>query len=313
MRRGRIALCVDGPTASNPELIGLDGESLQSQPWLDVFVTGEEARKAISGNDDIGEAWVASSEDVDPINLAATLKADRPDLVVRLLAFERCGSLRSRAHTASIDEVLECSAFARCYADAKSRISKADDTGPAAGKPVAAEELAAVAVEKEGSDKRAVQAPLALPATGLQMARLSTATQSRGFVMPVVSGSGGAGKSTVAVVGAFIACAMGYRTLLLDYDLQFGDVAILAGAEGALGIDEALSRPDRLEQELALNRNPMVLAAPARLEAADGARLAAHRGRAFRGLRRRHSQHGGGVGRLPCSAARAQLGSAVSG
>ena len=46
MMDGRIALCVDELTCCNPELIGLDGESLESQAWLDVFVSAEEARNA---------------------------------------------------------------------------------------------------------------------------------------------------------------------------------------------------------------------------------------------------------------------------
>ena len=87
--------------------------------------------------------------------------------------------------------------------------------------------------------------------------------------MPVVSGSGGAGKSSVAVLAAYIARSMGYKTLLLDYDLQFGDAALMAGMEDALAIDRAIAHRDRLAQETA--RNPMftVLAAPERLEQSE--------------------------------------------
>ena len=48
---------------------------------------------------------------------------------------------------------------------------------------------------------------------------------------PVVSGSGGAGKSTVSVLSALIAQRMGYNTLLLDFDLQFGDAPALMGVQ----------------------------------------------------------------------------------
>ena len=234
MMAARVALCLDDAMRQDPGLIGLDGESLESQAWLDVFLSGEEARRALSQNEAIEEAWVVASDDVEPINLAATLKADRPDLNVKLVAFEGCGSLYSRAHTALIDEVVDNPAFVRCYTLAKSGYS---ETG--------------VALRSE--PKR----PVAI------------AKASRAFLLPVVSGSGGAGKSSVSVVGAHIARAMGYRTLLLDYDLQFGDVAVMAGVENALTVDEAISRPDRLDQELKRDPGFAVIAAPPRLEAAE--------------------------------------------
>lgn len=230
----RIALCLDEATRQNPETIGLDGERFESRDWLGVFVSGEDARKALSVDESFGEAWVVSSNDVEPINLAATLKADRPSLKVKLIAFERCGSLCSRAHTALIDEVVDGPSFVRCYSNAKKRFAASTDVA--------------------GYMPDDVRSPV---------------NARRAFLLPVVSGSGGAGKSSVSVVGAHIARAMGFRTLLLDYDLQFGDVAVLAGADNALAIDEAIAHPDKLERELLRNPGFAVLAAPARLEAAE--------------------------------------------
>ena len=43
----QVALCVDEVTCQNPALIGLDGELLEAQTWLDVFASGEAARKAM--------------------------------------------------------------------------------------------------------------------------------------------------------------------------------------------------------------------------------------------------------------------------
>lgn len=228
----RIALCVDEATCANPASIGLEGELLESQDWLALFTAGDAARREISADDGIEEAWVVSCDDVAPINLAASLKADRPDLHVQLVEFDGCGSLFSRAHTALIDEVHDRPAFVRAYAEAK-----------AAARPAAA--------------------PLAVPAP------VFTATAGRAFLMPVVSGSGGAGKSSVAVMAAFIAWERGCRTLLLDYDLQFGDTAIMAGVESPLAVDAALAHPERLEREMLKSPGLTVLAAPERLEAAD--------------------------------------------
>ncbi len=71
---------------------------------------------------------------------------------------------------------------------------------------------------------------------------------AKGFLLPVVSGSGGAGKSAVALLAAHAAQGLGLRTLLLDFDLQFGDMAQLMGVKKPLRIDEVLARPEHLAQ-----------------------------------------------------------------
>ena len=98
------------------------------------------------------------------------------------------------------------------------------------------------------------------------------------FVLPVVSGSGGAGKSTVAALSALFAQGLGYKTLLLDFDLQFGDMREMTGCATTLSVDEAIAAPNRLAQLLPDGLMPAVLAAPQRLENAEsvvlsGARL----------------------------------------
>lgn len=230
----RVALCVDEATCRNPEIIGLDGEMLDSQEWLAVYTAGNDARRGIAEDEGLAEAWVVSSNDVEPINLAATLKADRPGLHVALVTFESNGSLFSRAHTALIDEVVDRAQFLRRYADMKPGFKQQE--------------------HRSDHARTLPNAPIA--------------TAGRAFLLPVVSGSGGAGKSSVSVMGAHIAQSMGHRTLLLDYDLQFGDAALMAGFENALAIDEAIARPDQLARELKQG-SLTVLAAPARLEAAD--------------------------------------------
>lgn len=91
----------------------------------------------------------------------------------------------------------------------------------------------------------------------------------RGLVMPVVSGSGGAGKSSIAVIAAIAARDRGFKTLLLDFDLQFGDMAVMAGVPDALAIDEAIRRPDLLDREIGKGLPLTVLAAPDRIEVAE--------------------------------------------
>lgn len=267
----RIALCADELSVRNPELIGLEGEQLDAQEWLDVYSSGDEARARIAESDAVAEAWVASCEDVEAINLAATLKSDNPTISVRLIDFSGDGSLLSRAHTAQLDEVLDASAFARRYGAAKSEfgaVSAPVPEAPGGGSPsvvssmtlVAEEELELPLVERQESQGLVLrQRPgtIALPRHG------------RGQIVPIVSGSGGAGKSSVAVVAAIAARDRGFRTLLLDFDLQFGDMAIMAGVPDALAIDEAIRRPDLLDREIAKGSPLIVLAAPDRIEVAE--------------------------------------------
>ncbi len=268
LESGKIALCIDEATLRNPKLIGLDDEQLDAQEWLDVFLSGESARTTIGMAAAHKEAWVVSSEDIEPINLAATLKADYPSLCVRLIEFDGCGSLFSRANTAGIDEVLDRGAFLRCYANEKQQNIVAE--------PISKEKAQAPLFVEEASVCATVEPPIhyqdepvAAALTQATPSLLSSTKSGRAFLMPVVSGSGGAGKSSVAVMAAFIAHSLGFNTLLLDYDLQFGDAAVMAGIEKALAIDEVMARPDLLEREVKRNPGFTVLAAPARLESAE--------------------------------------------
>ncbi len=88
-------------------------------------------------------------------------------------------------------------------------------------------------------------------------------------MLPVVSGSGGAGKSAVALLAAHAAQGLGLRTLLLDFDLQFGDMAQLMGVKKPLRIDEVLARPERLAELSCEGRAPVLLAAPEHVDAAE--------------------------------------------
>ena len=153
------------------------------------------------------------------------------------------------------------------------------------------------------------------PATAPQPARCDERRPGAraGFLFPVVSGSGGAGKSTVSVLSALFAQRMGYNTLLLDFDLQFGDMAQLMGVKKPLRIDEVLARPERLGQLACEGKVPALLAAPEHVDAAEAvvARAGASGCRA-RALRRDRGEHGAARGpssmrccwsaaRRPCS------------
>ncbi|MFQ9676806.1 MAG: chromosome partitioning protein ParA, partial [Eggerthella lenta] len=110
-----VALCADTTSLQHPESIGLAGENLAAQDWLRIFSSAEEARRFLRTDRLVDEVWVASSDDVAPINLAATLKRDRSDRCVCMLSFEDTGSLKSRMSATGIDASLTRQALAERY------------------------------------------------------------------------------------------------------------------------------------------------------------------------------------------------------
>ena len=249
-----VALCADTTSLQHPESIGLAGENLAAQDWLRIFSSAEEARRFLRTDRLVDEVWVASSDAVAPINLAATLKRDRSDRCVCMLSFEDTGSLKSRMSATGIDASLTRQALAERYARRKQAF--------ACPWP-----MAAPAAPRQAPMPAAMPVSVA-PATAPQPARCDERRPGAraGFLFPVVSGSGGAGKSTVSVLSALIAQRMGYNTLLLDFDLQFGDAPALMGVQNPLAVDDVLAVPSRLDQLRSDGRMPALLAAPRHLE-----------------------------------------------
>lgn len=249
----RVVLCLDAEAVRHPEAVGLAGEQLAAQPWLKVMTSGLEARRYLRDTDASSDVWVVSSDDVDPINLAAAVKRDHRERSVSLVAFEGTGSLRSRARFAGIDAVMGRVDFAAGYRSAKQRGAEAR---------VRQEDVPRV--PQQAAARAAVPATSAAPAQNVQAAARSA------FLLPVVSGSGGSGKSTVAVLAALLCSRIGYKTVLVDLDLQFGDVLSLIGRDDALRVDEAaqtLALLSRLRQEA--GSSLAVVGAPRRLERAE--------------------------------------------
>lgn len=320
-----VALCADETSMRHPELIGLAGESLAAQEWLRLFSSGAQLRTFLRADRLVDEVWVVSCDDVEPINLAATLKSDRRSLRVCLVSFQETGSLKSRASAASLDATLTRQAFATRYAAFKRTRSEpvrveagasasgiaglgrpggapqpsaapgVQGFGPSepAGRPasVASGNAAgATGGPGPGASGQPCGPPSAAPSVGAACAtasgpapKPSAAEQAArpitvqvvqdaprdAFLLPVVSGSGGAGKSAVAALAAAIANLRGHRTLLLDFDLQFGDMREMTGLPEALGIDEALADPSRLAQLSPSAGGVSVLGAPRHLEDAE--------------------------------------------
>ena len=258
----QVVLCADSFSLRYPEALGLEDENLKGQDWLEVFSDGEEAREWLSGHPEVRQVWVVGSDDMEAINLAAGLKSDcaletpddddrddngfvddSPVRAVYLVSGE-AGDVPVRAQAANLDGVMTPKRFVGCYADEKRRQMRQT-------RPPSPER----APKREG--------------------------RRQAVLLPVVSASGGAGKSTVAVLCALAAARGGYRTLLIDGDFQFGNAAELLGG-GRKGdgapvhrfdevLDGTLAADDLAAEE---QEGPVVLAAlsrPERLEECEGA------------------------------------------
>jgi pilus assembly protein CpaE len=73
--------------------------------------------------------------------------------------------------------------------------------------------------------------------------------RARARIVTVFSPKGGAGKSAVACNVATALAAAGRRTLLVDLDLQFGDVAIMLGLQPQRTLHDLLASPGPLDAE----------------------------------------------------------------
>lgn len=268
-----VALCADEESLRTPELLGLGGENLLAQQWLRTFSSAKQAREYLKNDGSIQEVWVASCDEVAPINLAAALKSDRRDRRVCMLSAQESGSLKSRASAAGIDASLTRQAFIERYALCKQIAMSAAPPGQQSAhqpSPSASSQPVQTPV-RTGFAQARPQEVLGAQALAPTYAQAQPYGQerSRGFLLPVVSGSGGAGKSAVALLAAYAAQRLGKNTLLIDFDLQFGDMAELMGVQQPLRIDEALANPGRLEGFKAQGDVPALLAAPLHVDAAE--------------------------------------------
>ena len=92
---------------------------------------------------------------------------------------------------------------------------------------------------------------------------------TRATVVTVVGAAGGVGKSTIAVMTAYGAALAGKKTVIVDADLQCGDIHYLTGGDDTLRVDELVASPGRVRSLEAAEGKPLVIAAPRALEQSE--------------------------------------------
>jgi pilus assembly protein CpaE len=286
-----VVLCADRDSLAHPNLLGLIGENLSGQDWLKPIAQAEEARRYVRSDGSVEEVWVASSDEMDPINLAAALKRDTRERTVLLVASQTNGSLCSRASSAGIDGVIDAKGLAERYAARKrKRDGGAFARGSSDGAGADAGMRGSTSAAASRGANAVTAAPTVVDATGRPGVSWEehptvdgwpSSTRQRGgaaqkappdkraYILSVVSASGGTGKSTVAVLAGLIAQSLGCRTLILDADLQFGDIAQLLSENSPVRIDQALRDRSCLERLTPAGDRPALLAAPIGIEDAE--------------------------------------------
>lgn len=258
----RKLICMDSKCARNPESYGIDSRVVSAQ-GCQVETSGVRAREISQSNDDITSVFVVSCDEVDAINLAAAIKHDSPQKQVNLVVNNPTGSLKSRTVACGIDQVINLSSL-----------------GSVLGGGALPEEIGQSRVGKHqyfSPEDLDVDEPTYLPcipAPQFDVDRREVLNSSSPFsfdsdcwIMSVFSGSGGAGKSTVAAIAAQLLSSMGYKTLLVDCDLQFGDLRNAFKNVNCASIDQVVEHPEKMGPLVNGNADgPCILQAPRSLE-----------------------------------------------
>ena len=215
---------------------------------VELFTTGEECRKVMRRNSASVSVIVCGYDGlVTPINLAAALCFDEPERDVYLVEDSPTESLATRAKAAGIRGILNGSQ-ARRLLDISHGMTmmkaalpnttpsmllaeaKAVTEGVAGDTPQPADPATPDNYSEPGNTLR-----LVAPSRTLKPINVPQVTfeerPGQGRIIGFLSGRGGVGKSTVALMTALFAQRRGARVALVDLDLQFGDLDYLAGNE----------------------------------------------------------------------------------
>ena len=233
----KIVLSIDSNLYDKPELLNIGIEKWEFS-WLKIIKNAEMFRSYINNNT-TKEIWIISNDDIEAINLAATIKKDKPNSLVCLISFDLTGSLQSRANAAKIDRVMTLK-------ELKERISGIEESN----------------LSKSNNKSNFVLSDV----PNLLNKNQST---NKAFVLSVMSASGGSGKTCISSIAAILCQLAGFKTLLIDADFQFGDIPEMFRAKNLLTIDKLIENRASISQLRPVLNGPCILAPPKFSELAD--------------------------------------------
>ena len=285
-------LCASQQELGVSSSFALSADEMRALPWLTICSDATVARQELRDNPLYEEAWVSSSDEVAAINLAAAIKLDTPRLGVYLVQRQPSDSLAERASRAGIDGILSPQSLVwRCETHDSAATARSGDEATPIEK--AAEETDTCAAGETSPDGTreglldetppgsnfsapvrslglppAEKAPHTLDTLAVPSNGASSAEQVHsGYLLSVMSGSGGTGTSTIAALLAHLAQRRGLRTAVIDGDLWFGDMAELCGTAVRIPVESLLDGSGPL---VSLPDNELVvITAPEHLETAE--------------------------------------------
>ena len=253
----------------------------QGESVLRAFYSSDECRRALRNQPASVSVVVCNKGAITPINLAAALCADEPERDVYLLVNDPDESLAFRARAARIRGLLnkdQASSLlgidSEVLAGQAIRLPDIDCAVLAGQAAVFCRE---VRPQLEGLPKFDTAIPLAHTACTVDTAPRTVEHAPRtvelaprmiehtgmGRIVAFLSGRGGVGKSTVALMTALSAQSRGKRVALVDLDLQFGDLDYLAGNEPSSRIQRfLLEQAARETSRLSLSEQALTLIIP---------------------------------------------------
>ena len=253
----RTLFCMDSQCARNPESYGIDSRAISGQ-GAQIETSGVKAREIAKFQADITCVFVISCDEVDPINLAAAIKHDSPQKQVNLVVSNPTGSLKSRTDACGIDRVITMANLGSVLgggtlpeAQPFERVGKHQYFSP---DDLDVDEPAFIPTEcyEFEAEERAFKAK-----------QLDTSC----WIMSIFSGSGGAGKSTISAISAQLFATLGYKTLLIDCDLQFGDLRNAFKNVNSACIEQVVEHPEKMGSlSDSPTGAPCILQAPRSLE-----------------------------------------------
>lgn len=291
----QVVLCLDSESLLHPEIIGLPDENLEAQSWLTIYSDATKARNALAQDKSKSLVWVISSDSLDGINLAAALKADDAVREVYFITFEQSGSVVGRCEAAGVEVLRGKHEFVKEYTKIKQSfrglekpkmedaVSEEAQNGRKEAKCFEENSRSDTVCKSESHVKERSQAKaidvgksksisslvIDEPLLNLSRAIRPSSGKADTLTIAVVSGSGGSGKSTIALCSALVYQEFGYKTLLLDADLQFGDMAYLLGRDSALSIVDLIEEPGRISQVTSEDGLPALIASPEFVEQSE--------------------------------------------
>lgn len=275
-----VVLCADSESLVRPWLIGLDGIDIESIEWIESFSSAKLAREYVKARrDEISEVWIVSTDDVANLNMAAAVRKDAPELSIKMVLSERSGSSMSKANAAGVKSVLSPSEFARLFSIEIARRCRAAEVAAIEVSQAIPEKCARKTLDlnvpkviKDASssvESDCENKPSICVGNPQKSMREDEPYAASSAILPILSGSGGVGKSSFSAICAMYAASLDYSTALIDGDLQFGDLDAICAHSGSVSIEDVISDVglvDQLREEAMSNGSIAFIGAPSLME-----------------------------------------------